>query len=317
MLSPETRIVIFGGSGFLGRYIINRLSQSGARLIAAVRRPEEASFLKTMGVVGQVEVIAANIRNAESIQKAVAGADIVINSVGILYQSGPQKFETVQAKAPGWIGKAAKEAGAQRFIHISAIGADEKGQAQYAKTKAAGEKAAQEAFPEVTILRPSVVFGPEDQFFNMFASMGRFAPVLPLIGGGKTKFQPVYVGDIAEAVEKALQTPDSQGKIYELGGPHCLSFKEVLCYIRTEARQSFCLASLPFGLATLQASVMQLMPKPLLTVDQVTLLKKDNVVHPDALTFEDLGLLEPKSIYAIVPDYLWQYRPSGRWNRAK
>nr|WP_298683173.1 complex I NDUFA9 subunit family protein [uncultured Dongia sp.] len=308
-------VTVFGGSGFIGRYVVQRLARAGWQVRVAVRRPDEALFLKTAGDVGQVTPVAANIRDDRSVAAAVAGADAVVNLVGILYQSGRQKFDDVQAKGAGRVAAAAKAAGATRFIQISAIGADAGSASAYAKSKAGGEQAVKAAFPGATILRPSIVFGPEDAFFNRFAGLAMLSPALPLIGGGHTKFQPVYVADIAAAVEKSLADATTAGKTYELGGPRSYSFRELMTLLLKEIGRCRLLVPLPFALATLQGAILQLLPMPLLTVDQVRLLKNDNVVGANALGFKEL-CITPTSVEAVVPTYLDKYRPLGYYNRA-
>ncbi|WP_374310738.1 complex I NDUFA9 subunit family protein [Dongia sp.] len=308
-------VTVFGGSGFIGRYVVQRLARAGWQVRVAVRRPNEALFLKTSGDVGQVTPVAANIRDDRSVAAAVAGADAVINLVGILYASGKQSFDAVQAKGAARIAAVAKAAGAKRFIQISAIGADPASDSAYARSKAEGEQAVKLAFANATILRPSIVFGPEDDFFNRFARMAMMSPALPLIGGGHTRFQPVYVADVADAVARALEDDGTMGKTYELGGPRSYTFRALMDMLLKEIGRCRLLVPLPFALATLKASFLQLLPIKLLTVDQVRLLKRDNVVGANALGFKDLGLT-PTALEAILPSYLDQYRPLGYYNRA-
>lgn len=308
-------VTVFGGSGFIGRYVVQRLARAGWQVRVAVRRPDEALFLKTAGDVGQVTPVAANIRDDRSVAAAVAGADAVVNLVGILYQSGRQKFDDVQAKGAARVAAAAKAAGATRFIQMSAIGADAGSQSLYARSKAEGEQGVKLAFPGATILRPSIVFGPEDDFFNRFARMAMLSPALPLIGGGHTKFQPVYVADVAAAVERALEDAGTIGKTYELGGARTYAFRDLLSLMLKEIGRCRLLVPLPFPIAMMKASFLQLLPMPLLTVDQVRLLKKDNVVSAGALGFKDLGLTST-ALEAVLPTYLDKYRPLGYYNRA-
>ena len=308
-------VTVFGGSGFIGRYVVQRLARAGWQVRVAVRRPNEALFLKTSGDVGQVTPVAANIRDDRSVAAAVAGADAVINLVGILYASGKQSFDAVQAKGAARIAAAAKAAGATRFVQISAIGADPSSDSAYARSKAEGEQAVKLAFANATILRPSIVFGPEDDFFNRFARMAMMSPVLPLIGGGHTKFQPVYVADVADAVARALEDEGTMGKTYELGGPRSYTFRALMDMLLKEIGRCRLLVPLPFALASLQGAILQMLPIKLLTVDQVRLLKRDNVVGANALGFKDLGLA-PTALETILPSYLDQYRPLGYYNRA-
>jgi uncharacterized protein YbjT (DUF2867 family) len=305
-------VTVFGGSGFIGRHLIRRLCAKGWRVRVAVRRPNEALFLKPLGDVGQVQLIQANIRDDRSVAAAVAGAASVVNLVGILFESGKQKFSTVQAEGPGRIGAAAQAAGVKRVVHVSAIGADAKSEADYARTKAAGEAALQTGFPGVTILRPSIVFGPEDDFFNRFAGLARMLPFLPLIGGGKTRFQPVYVGDVADAIMAVLENDATAGKLFELGGPEVYSFRDLMTIVLAETGRTRPLIPVPMGLAKLKAWFLQLAPNPMLTVDQVKLLAYDNVVSDDAKGFKSLGIT-PTTVEAIVPSYLWRFRPKGQF----
>ncbi|EWY38050.1 3-beta-hydroxy-delta(5)-steroid dehydrogenase [Skermanella stibiiresistens SB22] len=305
---------VFGGSGFIGRHLIKRLAKTGTVIRIATRHPSSANFLRTNGAVGQIVPIAVDIRDDASVAAAVRGSDIVINLIGILYESGVNSFKGTQAEAPARIARAAKAAGAQRFIQISAIGADAKSKSAYARTKAAGEQAVREAFPEATILRPSVVFGPEDGFFNRFAAMARVLPALPLIGGGHTKFQPVYVGDVADAIMKALASAEAPGKTYELGGPRVYTFKELMELVLAETKRKRFLVSVPWSVAEFQGKVLGKLPKPMLTEDQVELLRSDNVVAPGAATLADLGI-SPTAAEVIIPTYLDRYRIGGRFSQ--
>jgi uncharacterized protein YbjT (DUF2867 family) len=306
---------VFGGSGFIGRYLVQKLAQQGWRVRVAVRRPDQALFLKTCGSVGQVTPFIANIRDDRSVRAAVEGSDVVVNLVGILFQSGAQHFDTVQATGAGRVAAAAKAAGVKRLVHFSAIGADAQSASAYARSKAAGEAAVRQNFPGATILRPSIVFGPEDDFFNRFARLAQISPILPLIGGGATKFQPVYVVDVAAAAMRVVEDDATAGKTYELGGPRVYSFRELLEIMLHEIGRRRCLVGLPFGLATLQAAFLQLLPNPMLTVDQVRLLKRDNVVSNGVLTLKDLGVAAT-SLDVVLPTYLDRYRPRGHYSRA-
>jgi len=303
-------ITVFGGSGFLGRHLVKRLAEGGAALRVAVRYPEAASFLKPMGEVGQIVPLQANLRDEASVARAVAGADAVVNLVGILYQRGAQRFQAVHAEGAARAARAAAEAGAKRFVQVSAIGADAASPAQYGRTKAAGEAAVAEAFAGATIVRPSIVFGPEDDFFNRFAALARVLPALPLIGFGRTRFQPVYVGDVAEAIARILDDPATAGRTYELGGPRVYSFADLMALVLRETGRRRLLVPLPYALAKLQASFLELLPVPPLTRDQVELLKRDNVVAEGALGLSDLGV-EPTAVDAILPTYLARYRRRG------
>jgi uncharacterized protein YbjT (DUF2867 family) len=302
---------VFGGSGFIGRYVVQRLAKQGWMVRAAVRRPDQALFLKPLGDVGQITPISANLRHQGSVEAAVAGADAVVNLVGLLYQRGRQRFDAVHVEGAGRAAAAARKAGASRFIQISAIGADPASPAAYARTKAAGEAAVKAAFPDATVLRPSIVFGPEDQFFNRFAQMARIAPVLPLIGGGHTRFQPVYVGDVADAVVAAIERPDAAGKTYELGGPEVRTFRELMELMLAEIERKRLLVPIPFALASLQAAFLEFLPVPPLTRDQVRLLKRDNVVATGMPGLKELGV-NAAALELILPTYLARYRRGGR-----
>ncbi len=310
---------IFGGSGFVGRYAVQALAKRGWRVRAASRRPDLAGHLQPMGTVGQIHAVQANLRYPGSIAQAVAGADVVINAVGILAPTGAQTFDAVHADGARAVAKAARASGAKRFVHISAIGADLKSEAQYARTKAEGERAVLEEFPDAVILRPSIVFGPEDEFFNRFAALARMSPVLPLIGGGKTKFQPVYVGDLAEAIAAAAEGAAKTGTIYEIGGPEVLSFKELLDKTQTFAGRNRAYMPLPFWLAKLQALATYPLPNALrpITVDQVRLLARDTIVSQladkEGRTLKALGVARPQTVGAIVPAYLERFKPKGQY----
>jgi NADH dehydrogenase len=311
-------VTIFGGSGFVGRHLVRALAREGWRIRVAVRRPDLAGHLQPLGAVGQIHAVQANLRYRDSVARAVQGADAVVNLVGILHETGRQKFASVQAQGARVVAEEAARAGISDFVQLSAIGADPASPSDYARSKAAGEAAVLAAIPSAVIMRPSIIFGPEDQFFNRFAAMARFAPALPLIGGGETKFQPVYVGDVALAIKAALEGHAKPGAIYELGGPETRSFRALLEYILAKTARNRMLLPVPFGIAKLQASVLELLPAPLLTVDQVTLLEKDNIVSDGATregrTLAGLGI-SPTSYEAIVPSYLYAYRKHGQFDR--
>ncbi len=306
-------VTVFGGSGFVGRYIVQKLAQQGWQIRVAVRHPGRAAFLKPLGEIGQITPLCVPVQDPEAVAAALHGADAAVNLTGLLYEGGKQRFQAVHVDAARAIAEAATAAGLRGLVHISAIGADPAAEAHYASTKGQGEAAIREAFPKATILRPSLVFGPEDQFFNRFAEMARFSPALPLVGGGKTRFQPVYVGDVAQAAAKALNDPDCRGKTYELGGPRIYSYKELLELMLKVTGQRRALVTLPFGLARLQAAVLELLPVPPLTRDQVALLRRDNVVSEGADGFDQLGIT-PHSVEVILPTYLDRYRPRGRFS---
>lgn len=315
----EKLVTVFGGSGFIGRHVVRALARDGWRVRVAVRRPDLAGHLQPLGGVGQIVLTQANLRFPESVKQAVRGADAVVNLVGILAESGKQRFEAIQAEGPRIVAEAAKEAGVARFVQMSAIGADRQSKAVYGKTKAAGEEAVLALYPDAVILRPSIVFGPEDKFFNKFAGLARMAPALPLIGGGKTRFQPVFVGDVARVVALGV-SGEAKAGTYELGGPKVVTFRQILEYVLNETDRDRFLLNLPFGLAKAQAKFLQLLPNAPLTVDQVTMLETDNVVSQDARdagrTLSGLGV-EPTSISAIVPSYLWRFRRTGQFGKAR
>ena len=301
------RTAVLGGSGFIGRYVVKRLAARGELVPVGCRNAEEAKFLKPMGDVGQVEPVNVAIDDEVMMPAFLAGSGAAVNCVGILRESGWQTFERVHHTGPARLARLARDAGVERLVHVSAIGADSRSASAYARTKAAGEAAVRDAFPTVTILRPSVVVGPEDQFFNRFAAMAVILPALPLIGGGETRFQPVYVGDVADAIVKCLDDPATAGRTYELGGPKIYTFRELLELLLREIRRKRWFVDLPFGLAELQARVMSILPNPPLTPDQVLLLKGDNIVSPGALNLSSLGIT-PTPVEAILPTYLDRFR---------
>ena len=312
----DTLVTVFGGSGFLGRSVVRALAKRDYRIRVAVRRPELAFHLQPLGRVGQIHAVQANLRYPASVEAAMRGSHAAINLVGILAESGAQTFDAVQGKGAGAVAQAAAAVGAA-MVHVSAIGADENAPSRYARAKAAGEKAVLSAVASATILRPSVLFGPEDQFTNRFATLARISPMLPLIGGGATKLQPVYVGDVATAVADAVDGKTKAGAVYEIGGPEVLTMREIMEIILATIERQRMLVSLPFGLAKLQALFLQFAPGPFkLTPDQVVLLGSDNVVSAAAkaagLTLEGLGI-PADSLEAIVPQYLWRFRKSGQF----
>ena len=305
-------ITVFGGSGFLGRYVVQRLAARGDRVRAAVRRPNDALFLKTAGDVGQVQIVSANLNDHRSIERAVKGADGVINLVGVLQSSGSQSFQKLQAEGAGYVADKAAEAGAKTMVHVSAIGANPLSTSEYAVTKAEGERLVEECFSGATIIRPSLIIGHEDGFFNKFAKLAKFMPVLP-VPATKTNFQPVFVGDVADAIVKAVDGGDAVvGKVFELGGPEVMSFKAMLDMMMQHIGMNRPIFDLPMPIASMQASLMSLLPNPPMTNDQLELLKTDNVVSDGALTFADLGI-EPEAIEGILPAYTVQYRPKGQF----
>jgi uncharacterized protein YbjT (DUF2867 family) len=315
----DTLITIFGGSGFLGRHLVRALARRHYRIRVAVRRPDLAGHLQPLGRVGQIHAVQANVRHAGSVDAAAGDADVVINLVGILFERGRQRFDTVQAFGAEQIALAAANHGA-RMIHVSAIGADENSTAAYARSKAEGERSVRAATPEAVIVRPSIMFGPEDDFFNKFAALARLLPALPLIGGGVTRFQPVFVGDVAEAICRAVDGLARPGMIYEAGGPEVRSFRELIEYVLAVTERKRLLVPLPFPIAKLQAAFLQWLPKPLLTPDQVELLKTDNVVSDAAKregrTLDGLGIA-PVAMEVVVPSYLWRFRKTGQFKTGR
>jgi len=314
----DTLVTVFGGSGFLGRHVVRALAKREYRIRVAVRRPELAGHLQPLGRVGQIHAVQTNLRYPASVAAAMRDSEVAINLVGILTESGKQTFEAVQAAGAAIVAKAAAAAGA-RMVHVSAIGADAQSTSRYARAKAIGEQAVLSAIPAATIMRPSVVFGPEDQFTNRFAGLARLSPALPLIGGGTTKLQPVYVGDVATAVANAVDGKTKPGATYELGGPEVLTMREIMEIILAITKRKRMLVSLPFWLAKLQAGFLQFAPGALkLTPDQVELLRTDNVVSEAAkvagLTLQGLGIT-PDSLEAIAPQYLWRFRAAGQFQK--
>lgn len=316
--NSDTLVTVFGGSGFLGRHVVRALAKRGYRIRVGVRRPELAGHLQPLGKVGQIHAVQANVRYPASVEAATRGASVVVNLVGILAGSGAQTFDAVHVKGAAAVAQAATAAGA-RLVHVSAIGADAESASAYARSKAAGEAAVREAAPSSIIVRPSVVFGPEDDFTNRFASLARLMPVLPLVGGGETRMQPVYAGDVASAIADAVDGTAKAGATYELGGPEVLTLRAINQIILAITNRERTLMPLPFGLARLEALLLQFAPAPFtLTRDQVTLLQSDNVVSDTAkaagLTLEGLGIT-PDSLEAIAPQYLWRFRPQGQFQR--
>ncbi len=309
-------VTVFGGSGFIGRHLIGRLARQGWIVRVAVRRPSRAGFLKPMGDVGQITPIRAPIQDRIAVDSAVAGADAVINLVGVLYERGAQTFDAVHALGAQAVATAAAAAGVAHLVQISALGADLQGPADYARSKGAGEAAVRAAFPSAVILRPSVVFGPEDGFFNRFAMLARLSPVLPLIGGGGTRFQPVYVGDVADAIATSLDGSACAGRTFELGGPHVYTFKELMELLLRQIHRRRLLVPWPFALAELQAVFFEMLPVPPLTRDQIRMLRSDNVVTEGALTLAELGIAATAA-EVILPSYLDRYRPSGRFDHSQ
>lgn len=314
----DTLVTVFGGSGFLGRQVVRQLARRDYRIRVAVRRPDLAGHLQPLGRVGQIMPVQANLRFPDSVAAAMRGAQIAINLVGILAPSGRQNFNAVHARGAGAVAEAAAAAGA-RLIHVSAIGADAASESAYARTKAEGEQAVRAAVPDAIVFRPSVMFGPDDQFTNRFATLARMSPFLPLVGGGATRMQPVFVGDVAQAIAAAVEGGVQAGATYELGGPEVMTMREILAFILKTIERERALVTLPFALARMQAYLLQFAPQPFtLTPDQVELLRADNVVSEAAkaagLTLEGLGIV-PEALAAIAPGYLWRFRRTGQFQK--
>jgi uncharacterized protein YbjT (DUF2867 family) len=309
MMATRSVATVFGGSGFIGRYVVKRLAHKGFVVRVAVRDTERALFLKPMGAVGQVVPLYASLTNEATVHRAVDGADLVVNTVGILAEQRSGEFQRIHAEGAGLVAKLSAGAGVTRLVHISAIGADAGAASHYAASKGVGEALVREAFPGVTILRPSLVFGPEDNLFNRFAGMARLLPFMPVICGD-TQFQPVYVGDVADAVMAALMRSETPGAIYELGGPRVWRFRELLAYILRETGRRRPMVDIPMGLARLQARMMELLPGKPLTRDQLLMLASDNVAGPDLPGLNELGVV-PTPVELVVPNYLRRFQPGG------
>jgi uncharacterized protein YbjT (DUF2867 family) len=315
----ERLATVFGGSGFVGRHTVRALSKDGWRVRAAVRRPDLAGHLQPLGTVGQIQPVQANLRNIGSVARALAGSTCVVNVVGVLAPTGAQSFDAVHVEGARHVARAAREAGVSRLIHVSAIGADRSSEANYARSKGEGERAVLEEFPDAIILRPSIVFGPEDEFFNRFAALAEVSPFLPLIGGGKTKFQPVFVGDVARVIAAAANGAGTPGETYELGGPEILTFRELLDRTQEWSQRKRAYLPMPFWAAKLQALATWPLPNALrpITVDQVRMLAHDNVVSAEATsagrTLAAFGITQATPLEAQVPLYLERFRPKGQF----
>lgn len=313
-------VTVFGGSGFLGRHVVRELLRRRWRVRAAVRRPDLAGHLQPLGMVGWVQPVQANLRYRSSVDLAVTDADAVVNLVAILNESGRQRFDAVHAVGARAVAEAARGAKISRLVHVSAIGADPESSSAYARTKAAGERAIVETVPDAVVFRPSIMFGPEDHFFNRFAAMARVMPAFPLFGGGHTRFQPVFVGNVARAIADAVEGNVRRGMIYELGGPEVKTFRQCLELMLETIERRRLLVPLPWPLAFAAANVLQHLPKPPITVDQVRQLQVDNVVSEDAVaegrTFTGIGI-DPTSLEAILPSYLYRFRPHGQFDRRR
>ena len=310
-LSSQT-IAVIGGTGFIGRQIVEILARQGARIKVLARNADRAKFLKPMGDVGQISISAGSALDDAALENVMAGCDAVVNTIGILAESGSQRFDALQALLPARIGALAASSGVKSVVHLSAIGADAQSASKYARSKAEGETGLMAAFPDAVILRPSLVFGTGDGFFNRFASMAVMAPGLPVIGGGKNKVQPVYVGDVAASVLAALTMADAKGKIFELGGPDVMTFRQAMGYIIKQIKRPRMLLPVPHGVMSLAAGAMAILPNPPVTRDQLKLLKVDNVVSGELPGLDALGV-QPTPIDLIVPSYLERYQPGGRF----
>ena len=312
MQNNQKIIAIFGAGGFIGKHLIRDLTKLDYRIKIATRNPYLKGYLKPLGNPGQIELFKTNIFNEEDVKKVLKNCDLVINLVGILYETGKQKFNHIHSSFPHLLSNLCNEQGIKNLVHISALGVKEKHNSLYMQSKLEGEKNIQDTFKPSVILRPSVVFGPEDKFFNTFASLAQFSPALPLVGGGKSKFAPIYVGDVAKAIVKALELNNSEPKIYELGGPENYSFKELMEILLREIKKKRFLITIPFGFAKFQSYFLQMLPNPLLTPDQVELLKHNNIVSGDHPTLKDLGI-SGTPIQSILPKYIYRFRAGGQF----
>ncbi len=308
-------VTIFGGSGFIGHSLVRLLAKQGWVIRVAVRRPRDARDLQPLGNVGQIVAVPCKVQDPALVETALAGADAAVNLTGILYERGAQSFDAVHVQGAANIAKAAAKLGVGRLVHMSALGADPQSESAYARSKAAGEAAVRTAYPAASIVRPSIVFGPGDGFFNRFAAMAQLSPVLPLIGGGATRFQPVYVGDVARAMAACLAGPGHEGQTYELGGPRTYSFKELLEMMLRETKRKRLLMPVPYALAMVQAAFLEHLPVPPITRDQVKLLKRDSVVAAGAKGLADLGI-EATPVESILPLYMDCFRDGGRYEAA-
>ena len=310
--NPEKVACIFGASGFIGRHLIRRLTKKDFRIVAATRSPYLHGYLKPLGNPGQIDLEKVNLFDEERLRILVKSSDVVINLVGILHETKKQKFEDIHAKFSDLLSKLCSELNIKKLVHISALGINETVSSKYMQSKLKGEKNIINNFNRSVILRPSVIFGPEDKFFNQFASLAEFFPALPLIGGGLTYFQPIYVGDIAKSIVAVLEKEEINNNIYELGGPQTLTFKELMEILLKQTKRKRFLVPIPFSLAKFQARVLQLLPKPLLTTDQVEMLKYDSIVSNNYPTLKDLKI-NPKTIESVLPDYIWRFRKGGQF----
>ena len=312
MQNNQKIIAIFGAGGFIGKHLMRELTKLDYRIKVATRSPYLKGYLKPLGDPGQIELFKTNIFNPEDVRQVLKNCDLAINLCGILYETRKQKFHQIHSQFPYLLSNLCNEIGIKNLVHVSALGVKEKHTSQYMQSKLQGEKNIKNNFKSFVILRPSLIFGPEDRFFNVFASLVQFSPVLPLIGGGKTKFAPIYVGDVAKAIVKALELNHSKSKIYELAGPKNYSFKELMEILLTEIKKKRFLIPIPFGVAKFQSYFLQMMPNPLLTPDQVELLKYNNIVTGDHHTLKDLGI-SGTEIESILPKYIYRFRAGGQF----
>ena len=312
MQNNQKIIAVFGAGGFLGKHLMRQLTKLDYRVKVATRNPYLKGYLKLLGNPGQIELFKTNIFDPDDIKKVLKNCDFIINLVGILYETKKQKFNEIHSQFPYLLSNLCSEFRIKNLIHISALGVREKHVSRYMQSKLQGEKNIQNTFRSSVILRPSVVFGPEDKFFNTFASIAQFSPILPLIGGGKTKFAPIYVGDVAKAIVKALELNNSKPKIYELGGPKNYSFKELMEILLSEIKKKRFLLPVPFGLAKFQSYFLEMMPNPLLTPDHVEMLKFNNIVSGEYSTLKDLGITGT-TIQSILPKYIYRFRTGGQF----
>ena len=305
-------IAIFGAGGFIGKHLIRRITKLDYRIKVGTRNPYLKGYLKLLGSPGQIELFKTNIFNLEEVKQVLRNCDYVINLVGALYETRKQKFNQIHADFPYLLSNLCNEFRVKKLIHISALGVKKNHNSKYIQSKLAGEKNIQDIFKSSIILRPSVVFGPEDKFFNTFASLAQFSLALPLIGGGKTKFAPIYVGDIAKAIVKTLEINSSEPKIYELGGPENYTFKQLMEILLSEIKKRRFFISIPFSIAKFQSYFLQMLPKPLITPDQVEMLKYNNIVSGEHPTLQDLGI-SGKNIHSILPKYIYRFRRGGQF----
>jgi len=312
MQNNQKIIAIFGAGGFLGKHLMRQLTKLDYRVKVATRNPYLKGYLKLLGNPGQIELFKTNIFNEDDVRKVLEGCEFVINLVGILHETKKQKFNQIHSQFPFMISNLCNEHDIKKLVHVSALGTKEKHDSKYMQSKFKGEKNIKENFKSSIILRPSIVFGPEDKFFNTFAALAQFSPILPLVGGGKTKFSPIYVGDVAKAIVKSLELNNSEPKIFELGGPANYSFRELMEILLIEIKKKRFLVPVPFGFAKLQSYFLQMMPNPLLTPDQVELLKHNNIVSGDYPELKDLGIIGTP-IQNILPKYIYRFRTGGQF----